>query len=339
MKFKKIRNFLFVLVALICAYVLYFLFSSNTNFDEKHKYIYLPTGSTYENLLVNLKESQCLKSMSSFERLANQLNLKNHIHPGKYKIENGMGNYSIIAMFRSGKQQPVKLVINKIRTKQDLIRKISKQLEADSNELKKLFSDNEFLKQYEIDSNQIQCLIIPDTYEFKWNTNAKKTIEKLAKGSASFWNEERLAKVKKLNMSKAQIVTMASIVEEETNIKEDKYKIASTYLNRIKLNMPLQADPTCKFAVGDFTIKRVLKIHTQTNSPYNTYQIKGLPPGPICTPSKESIDAVLDAPKTDYIYFCAREDLKGYSNFATNYQEHQANAKKYQEALNKRGIK
>ncbi len=339
MKFKKIRTYLFVLIALICVYVLYILFSSNTNFDEKQKYIYLPTGSNYENLLSNLKEQQCLKSISSFEGLADKMNLKNHIHPGKYKIENGMGNYSIVAMFRSGKQQPVKLVINKLRTKQDLIRKISKQLEADSNELKKFFSNNEFLKKYEIDSNQIQCLIIPDTYEFKWNTDAKKTIEKLAKASVSFWNEERVAKAKKLNMSKVQIITMASIVEEETNKKEDKYKIASTYLNRIKLEMPLQADPTCKFAVGDFTIKRVLKIHTQAKSPYNTYQIKGLPPGPICTPSKETIDAVLNAPQTDYIYFCAREDLKGYSNFAKNYQEHLANAKKYQEALNKRGIK
>jgi UPF0755 protein len=339
MKFKKILLYSLILIALFCIYVLYSLFSNNTNFDEKQKIIFVPTGSNYENLLSNLKEQQCLKSISSFEGLADKMNLKNHIHPGKYKIENGMGNYSIVAMFRSGKQQPVKLVINKLRTKQDLIRKISKQLEADSNELKKLFSDNEFLKQYEIDSNQIQCLIIPDTYEFKWNTDAKKTIEKLAKGAASFWNNERLAKAKKMNMSKVQIVTMASIVEEESNIKEDKYKIASTYLNRIKIGMPLQADPTCKFAVGNFGLKRILKIHTEINSPYNTYKSQGLPPGPICTPSKETIDAVLNAPKTDYIYFCAREDLKGYSNFATNYQEHLANAKKYQDALNKRGIK
>ena len=339
MNFKKILLYPLILIALFCIYILYTLFNSNTNFDEQQKFIYVPTGSNYDNLLTNLKEQQCLKSIPSFERLADKMNLKNHIHPGKYKIENGMGNYSIVAMLRSGKQHPVKLVINKLRTKQDLIRKISKQLEADSNELKKLFSDNEFLKKFEIDSNQIQCLIIPDTYEFKWNTDAKKTIEKLAKGAASFWNNERLAKAKKMNMSKVQIITMASIVEEETNKKEDKYKIASTYLNRIKRAMPLQADPTCKFAVGDFAIKRVLKIHTQAKSPYNTYQIKGLPPGPICTPSKETIDAVLNAPQTDYIYFCAREDLKGYSNFAKNYQEHLANAKKYQEALNKRGIK
>jgi UPF0755 protein len=339
MNLKKILPYSLILIALFCTFVLYTLFNSNTNFDEKQKFIYVPTGSNYENLLKNLKEQQCLKSNTSFERLADKMNLKNHIHPGKYKIKNGMGNYSVVAMLRSGKQQPVKLIINKIRTKQDLIRKISKQLEADSNELQKLFSDNEFLKKYEIDSNQIQCLVIPDTYEFKWNTDAKKTIEKLAKGASSFWNKERLAKANKMNMSKVQIITMASIVEEESNIKEDKHKIASTYLNRIKLGMPLQADPTCKFAVGDFRIKRVLKIHTQAKSPYNTYQIKGLPPGPICTPSKETIDAVLNAPQTEYIYFCAREDLKGYSNFAKNYQEHLANAKKYQEALNKRGIK
>lgn len=339
MNLKKIITYALIPIALIAIYILFTLFSSNTNFDDKHKFFYVPSNSTYEMLLANLKEQNCLKNISSFESLANKMNLKNNIHAGKYKIENGMGNYSIVSMFRGGKQVPVKLVINKLRTKNDIIRKISKQLEADSNELKTLFSDNDFLKQYEIDSNQIQCLIIPDTYEFKWNTDAKKVIEKLAKGASKFWNDERITKAKNMNMTKAQVVSMASIVEEETNIKEDKYKIASTYLNRIRIGMPLQADPTCKFAVGDFGLKRILKIHTEINSPYNTYKNQGLPPGPICTPSKETIDAVLDAPKTDYIYFCAREDFKGYSNFASSYAEHQANAKKYQEALNNRGIR
>ncbi|HPI54989.1 MAG TPA: endolytic transglycosylase MltG, partial [Chitinophagaceae bacterium] len=164
-------------------------------------------------------------------------------------------------------------------------------------------------------------------------------LDKIGRNYLKFWTAERKAKAAKQSMTQAQIITLASIVEEETNIPEDKLKIASTYMNRIHLGMPLQADPTLKFAVNDFTLRRLLTVHTQVNSPYNTYVHAGLPPGPICTPSMKTIDAVLDAPKTTYLYFCAREDFKGYSNFASTYAEHQQNARRYQAALNARGIK
>lgn len=339
MKIKKIILLALIPIVLIGVYLLYTLFSSNTNFNEKQEFIYIKTGSSYEQVLEIIKNENVLNNFSSFESMASKMNLKNNIHPGKYKIENGMGNYSIVKMLRSGQQTPIKLVINKLRTKNDIITKISSQLEADSNELRKLFNDNTFLKLYGIDSNQIQALIIPATYEFYWNTNAKKAIEKLGKSYTSFWNDERKVKARAINLSPAEVSTLAAIVQEETNKKDDAFKIASTYLNRLKIGMPLQADPTCKFAVNDFTLRRILTVHTLFNSPYNTYKNRGLPPGPICTPAQHYIDAVLDAPKTSYLYFCAKEDFSGYTNFASTLEEHNANAKKYQEALNQRGIK
>jgi len=320
-------------------YLYFLLFSSNTGRFHEKTYFFIPTGSTYETVLKSLEENQIIKDIHSFDKMARRLKYPASVRPGKYEIKEGMGNYTLVQMLRGGKQVPVKLVINKLRTKNDIIRKICSNLEADSNEMKLLFRDNSFLYKYEIDSNQIQTIIIPDTYQFYWNTNAKKAIEKIAKNHTKFWTNDRREKAKKLNLTIPQVITLASIVEEETNKEEDKGKIASTYLNRIKLGMPLQADPTLKFAVGDFKLKRLLTVHTQVSSPYNTYKNAGLPPGPICTPSANTVDATLDAPSTNYLYFCAREDFKGYSNFASSYSEHLLNAKKYQEALNQRGIK
>jgi UPF0755 protein len=182
------------------------------------------------------------------------------------------------------------------------------------------------------------CLIIPDTYEFYWNTSAYNILQKIGKNYFTFWTDERkqLAKAKGLPVTK--VATIASIVEEETNINEDKGNIASVYINRLQKGIPLQADPTVKFAIGDFTIRRVTGEHLMFNSPYNTYMYASLPPGPICTPSKKTVDAVLHAPDTKYLFFCAKEDFSGYSVFAATLAEHQKNAKAYQKALDAKGI-
>ncbi|MBK7763197.1 MAG: endolytic transglycosylase MltG [Bacteroidetes bacterium] len=328
------------LIGLLTGFVLYYLlFSSNTASIQNKTFVYIPTGSSYEALLKNLEENHIIKNIQSFNRMAKWLGLPDNLHAGKYQVKQGMGNFTIAWMLKGGKQVPVKLVLNKMRTQDDIIRKICSKLEADSNQLRMLFQDTSFLHQYEIDSNQIQALIIPDTYQFYWNTDARSAIQKIAKQFKIFWTDERKQKAITKNMTVVEIITLASIVEEETNMPEDKLLIASTYINRIKLNMPLQADPTVKFALGDFSIKRVKGEHTSVNSTYNTYRNKGLPPGPICTPNTSTIDAVLDAPETKYLYFCAREDLKGYSNFAITYDEHLRNARKYQQALNERGIR
>jgi UPF0755 protein len=202
-----------------------------------------------------------------------------------------------------------------------------------------LFSDSTFLKDYGIGVSQIQVLFMPNTYELYWNTSPEKVISKIAKSHQQFWNAERKSKARQLNLSIPDIITIASIVEEETNKHDEKPRIASVYLNRLKIGMKLGADPTVKFAVGDCALRRILNIHTQKVSPYNTYMVAGLPPGPICTPGKESIEAILNHEETNYLFFCAKEDFSGYHNFASSYNEHLENARRYQQALNQRNIK
>jgi len=182
------------------------------------------------------------------------------------------------------------------------------------------------------------CLIIPDTYEFYWNTSADKTLQKLGKYYNEYWTAERKQKAGDHKLTQSQAIIIGSIVEEETNKNDEKGNVASVYMNRLNKNMKLQADPTVKFAVGDFAIRRITSAHLQNASPYNTYMYSGLPPGPICTPSKKTMEAVLNAPETQYIYFCAKEDFSGYHNFSTNYAEHMRNARLYQKALNARNI-
>jgi UPF0755 protein len=328
-----------VLILLFAVYIYALLFRSNTGEFGDSINLFIPTGSSYAAVLKLMEEQHVVRDIRSFDRMARRLGYPKLVKAGKYQIKKGMGNYPIVHILRSGKQTPVKLVLNKLRTKEDIIQKLCSSLEIDSSELQSLLRDSTFLTTYGIDSNQVQVIIIPDTYQFFWNTGAKKAIEKIAKNHSKFWTNDRKEKAASLKLSIPQVVTLASIVEEESNIHEDKLRIASTYLNRLQKNMPLQADPTVKFAVGDFTLKRILNVHTQIPSPYNTYVRVGLPPGPICTPSKKTIDVVLDAPKANFLYFCASESLDGSSNFATNYTDHLANARRYQDALNKRGIR
>ncbi|HNB81250.1 MAG TPA: endolytic transglycosylase MltG [Chitinophagaceae bacterium] len=335
---KKFFIWIGVCGLLLVAMGYYFLFASNTGDFRQKAFIYIPTGSSYAQLLQQIEKNNLLHNLHSFDRMAQWLGLPNHLHAGKYQIREGMGNFTIAWMLKGGRQVPVRLVIRKMRTENDLVHKFSSELEPDSSSFKSLFHDTSFLNQYQLKPGEIQALILPDTYQFYWNTTARKVLEKLGKNYRNFWNEERLRKAEKLNMRPAEIATLASIVEEETNLREDEPKVASTYLNRLRKGIPLQADPTVKFGIGDFSIQRITGNHIQVSSPYNTYKNKGLPPGPICTPSAHSIDAVLDAPQTDYLYFCASWKLDGHSDFTASYEEHLRNAKKYQQALNERGI-
>lgn len=341
MKQKK-NVYLYLLLALagvIAVYGYWKYFSSNTAFDAKKKYLYIASGSDFNQVLQSLDTGHFLANTASFKSMAQRMELPSNLHPGKYAIRNGMSNYAIIRMLRSGTQEPVKLIITKLRTKADILRKLALPLEADTNDFKLVVNNPRWLDSVGIDSNQLQCVVMPNTYEVYWNTPANKVLDKLVKYHATFWTNDRRAKASKLGFSIAQVMTIASIVDEETLKKEDKYKIASTYINRLRIGMPLQADPTLKFALRNFGLKRILTVHTQVASHYNTYMNRGLPPGPICTPMEETIDAVLDAPKTDYLYFCAKEDFSGYSNFAASLAEHEENARRYQKALNERGIK
>lgn len=300
--------------------------------------LYIPTGATYNQVKKTLTDEGFVRDLTSFEIVAQQAGYPNRVKPGKYRIHKGMSNYNIIRMLRSGRQEPVKLVIKKLRTTADFIRLLANNLEADSLVLKQMFKDNTYLSQFGLDSNTVLCGVLPDTYEFYWNTNADKAFRKIVKYYTAYWTDDRKQLAKTKNLSPNEAITLASIVDEETNYNPEKPIIASVYLNRLEQGMKLQADPTARFANGDFTIKRITTAIISLASPYNTYYTIGLPPGPICTPAKKSIEAVLHASQTNYLFFCAKEDFSGSHNFATTYTEHQKNARRYQQALNARGI-
>jgi len=316
----------------------YFVFGSNTGKIDKEKYIFIHTDASYDEVLKQLAQEEIVSNLSSFKFFASLVQYKDHVRPGKYLIKQGMSNFNLVRLLRQGNQESVKLVINKLRTEKDLYQFLAQNLEADSSTYRKLLNDSVFAKQIGAQKDCGICIIIPDTYEFWWNTSPEKALSRLADYYQKFWDAERTAKATAKNLSPLEVMTLASIVEEETNYNPEKPLIASVYINRLKRGMRLQADPTAKYAVGDFTIKRITSEITSFASPYNTYYTAGLPPTPICTPSQSSIDAVLNADSTNFIYFCAKEDFSGQHNFAETYEAHQKNAEKYQDALNARGI-
>ena len=274
----------------------------------------------------------------NFEIWAEWKKLPEYFKTGHYNLDNNMSNNALINMLLAGNQTPVKVVINKERLPQNMASRLSKQLEVDSSAIMKLLSDSLFLSKYGLNTKTSMVIFVPNTYEMYWNISAENLIKRVVNEYNNFWNETRKAKAISMGMSISEIVTLASIVEEETNKNDEKSRIAGVYINRIKHGWLLQADPTLKFAIGDFTIKRVLNEHKKAESPYNTYKYLGIPPGPICSPSISSIDAVLNYENHKYMFFCAKEDFSGYHNFARTSAQHIANARKYQQALNNRRI-
>ena len=339
-KKKKSRGLFYVSIVfiLLLLFIAYKVFGPNIISHTQGDYLYIHTGASYEQVSASLEQGGFVSDMSTFGLLARMAKLPEHIHAGKYKISNGMSTYHIIRMLHAGRQTPVKLVISKLRTQQDFVHVLCTNLEADSATLKQMLHDPEYLSQFGFDSNTVMCAVLPDTYDFFWNTTADKAFRKIEKNYTKFWSDERRQQAKDHGLTPVKATIIASIVDEETNMTADKPKIASVYINRLHKGMKLQADPTVKFAIGDFTIRRITGPMLETPSPYNTYMYEGLPPGPICTPSPGSLDAVLQAPETTYLYFCAKEDFSGYSNFASTYDEQIKNAHIYQQALNARGI-
>ncbi len=315
-------------------------FGGNTTQTVTDKtYLYVRTGYTYADVLVELREKDFLKSVDAFDKVAKERGYDEKIHPGRYRIKPGMSNLDIVRMLMGGKQEPVNVTFKSIRLKHDLAGRIGKVLEADSLRLETLLGDDDFWKtNYGLTSENCLVLFLPDTYEMWWNTDAEEFIAKMAKEYKKFWTDERKALAKAAGLSQSEVSILASIVEKESNMSDERPTIAGVYINRLNKGIKLQADPTVVYALGDFTIKRVLSADLQVNSPYNTYKYAGLPPGPICLPSKNAIDAVLNYKKHNYIYFCAKEDFSGYHNFAATYTEHLKNAAKFQKALTARGI-
>jgi len=323
------------------AYELYSrVFQPNISLPNNIKeYIYIPTNADFSDVVRVLSENGLLINANSFEWLAQQKKYNTNIKPGRYRINRALNNNELVNLLRSGKQTPVNVTFNNVRTKEQFAGIISTQIEADSLSILKYITDTIFLDKLQLTSNNVACLFIPNTYEFYWNTSVESFVNRMVKEYSKFWNKTRKRKSEKIGLDYYQVSILASIVEKEQNIKKDERPdIAGLYLNRIKKRMKLESDPTLIFAWGDFSIKRVLNKDKKVDSPYNTYMHNGLPPGPICIPSINSIDAVLNASSHKYIFMCAKEDFSGYHNFAKSYRQHLRNARKYQKALNKRKI-
>ncbi len=298
--------------------------------DGKEYYeLKIPTGAKYEEVVAMLKKDKVLKEVSSFEWIAQQMEYPTKVKPGRYIIRSGMTNRQLLAKLRSGNQDPIKYTFLKFRLKSDVAKSIKGKFEFKGEDLEQLMNNDAYLREFGLNPNTAIAFFIPNTYNINWDLTARSFFARMQSEYNRFWNEAREKKREKIGLSRIEIITIASIVEEETNQNDEKNRIAGVYLNRLRKGWTLGADPTVKFAVGDFSIRRVTNAHTQTPSPYNTYINAGLPPGPICTPSVPSIDAVLDAEEHDYMYFCARPDLSGHHNFAKDAAGHQKNADEY----------
>ena len=326
----------FVLILLVVGiFAGWRLFGSATAFNGENYYLYIPTGTTYEQVLDTLKQENVLRSPAFFNFLAARMDYPQNVRAGKYEIKRGMSLVAILRMLHNGRQVPVKIVITKFRTLEGLASAIGKKLECDSATLGSYLHNNDSLQVFGLDSNTVMAMVVPNTYTYFWNTSPSAVFRKMNVAYKAWWTPDRVQAANARGLTPVTATILASIVEEETNVQADKGKIASVYLNRLAKGMRLSADPTIKYAMRNFEIRHVYDNYLKVESPYNTYLHKGWPPGPICTPSEATLEAVLASPTTDYLFFAAKPDFSGYSNFAVTYKEHQVNAKAWQDALKK----
>ncbi|MBO4741654.1 MAG: endolytic transglycosylase MltG [Bacteroidales bacterium] len=300
--------------------------------------LYIPTGSNYSQVMDSLCTNNCLEDTAFFSMLARYKKYPSNVRPGRYVIEPQMSVNALVNKLRSGNQDAQSVTIGKFRTKQALAGRLAKKFEFDSVQMITALNNDSLMRTLGFTARNAIAIFISNTYEFYWNVTPENLIKRMSTEFDNFWNDSRCKKLEKTGLSRVEAITLASIIEEETNMNDEKADIASVYLNRLRKGMLLQADPTVKFALQDFSLRRILNKHLQYDSPYNTYIYKGLPPAPICIPSAESVDAVLENKRTDYYYFCAKEDFSGYHNFANSMEEHNINANKFRKALNKRKI-
>lgn len=330
---KKGLKIFSVLLIVFLVYSAWMFFGPTVKAPEK-KYFYIATGEMFSGVEADLHDLGIISSEYKFKLAAGLLSYKN-IKPGRYEIKKGMSLFNLVRMLKNGAQSPVTLTITKLRLKENFASKIAGQFEFDSLQMLNFLNNNDSLKQFGLDTNTVLAGIMPNTYSFFWNTTPKKVFQKIFSESQKFWTPERKLKAEQLRLTTLQVTILASIIDEETNQISEKEKISSVYLNRMNIGMPLQSCPTVKFALKDFGLKRIYEKHIAVESPYNTYKITGLPPGPICTPQPATIDLVLNAPKTDYLYFVAKSDFSDAHEYSSNYADHLKKAKEYQQALDK----
>lgn len=318
-----------------------YIFASNIVIETESgaDYLYIPTGSDFDDVIEILNTNGWLKDTESFRIIAEKKKYTLRVLPGKYLIKNNMSNNELVNLLRSGRQEPVNVSFISVRTLEILAGRLAQNIEADSTSIIKLMKDPEVHTKYGFNQFTFKSMFIPNTYQFYWNTSAEDVIQRMAEEYKKFWNEDRKQKAAAIGYTQSQISSIASIVEAETQKNDEKERVAGVYINRLKKGWKLEADPTVVFATGDFTLQRVLFRHLEIDSPYNTYKYPGIPPGPINIPSVSSIDAVLNYEKHDYMFFCAKDDFSGYHSFAVTLSQHNANARKYHEALRRAGIR
>ena len=305
---------------------------------DKITYLYIDETKDYESVLKQLELQSQIKDIRLFERLASIMKYPQGVKSGKYEIKPQLNYLELIRMLRNGNQTPVKLTFNNIRLKKDFAERIGSQMMFGEEILWDKLSQPDVCQSFGFDTTTIMCMFIPNTYEIYWTVSVNQFLERMKKEYDRFWTSERLKKAQAIPLSPASVSILASIVEEETANKSEYPIVAGLYINRLQKGMLLQADPTVKFAAGDFELRRILLAHLEIDSPYNTYKNPGLPPGPIRIPSIAGIDAVLNYTHHNYLYMVAKEDFSGRHNFAVTFPEHNRNAAKYREALNRNNI-
>ncbi|MBN2893441.1 MAG: endolytic transglycosylase MltG [Bacteroidales bacterium] len=338
-KFKKFLIFSFIIIIIlggIIGFVGYKMaFSPNVNISNDSIYLYISSNRSFQAVVDSLTQNNIIENKKSFMLISKLKKYDDLVKPGKYKITNGMNNWELVNHLRSGKQEPIMVVVPSVRVLSDFCEKIAPNFECTEDELSNYLNSNEFFEKYGLNEYNAISLFIPNTYEFYWNTSAEEFVERMKSEYDKFWTVIRTGKAENLGLTPLEVSVLASIVQSEQAAHPDERPtIAGLYLNRLKIGMPLQSDPTLIFALGDFSVKRVYDFHKKIQSPYNTYLNIGLPPGPILLPEISSIDAVLNPKESKYLYMCAKEDLSGYHYFSDNLTQHTIYAKRYHNALN-----
>jgi len=319
-------------------YIYQVLSSPNILVEQESRYIYIPSNASFRDVQNILYDGRYVNDPISFSFLAKLMNYDRLVKPGKYLLEAEMNNRDAIRLLRSGEQVPTNITFNNVRLLEDLPEKICKGIELKPDSLLTKLNDSTIWKSYNLDSNTFKSMFLPNTYQVYWTISAEELLDRMNYEYHQFWNSERIAKADSIGLRPVEVSILASIVKAECSVSDEAPVIAGLYINRLKRNYRLQADPTVIYAANDFTIKRVLNKHKEIDSPYNTYMYYGLPPGPINFPEIIYIDAVLNYDQNSYLYMCAKEDFSGYHNFSTNLQQHLVYANRYQRALNRQGI-
>ena len=321
----------------VSVYTYQMLYSPNFLINSEDKFIIIDDNTDFNELIKKLEDDTLINDILSFSFLSKIMEYQENIKIGAYKVKMNMTNYDMITMLRSGNQTPIKLTFSYARKMDDLAEKITSKLKMSKDDLLNYLNDN--IDDYNgFEKSDIISVFLPDTHEVYWNVSPKNLTNKMYSEYKKFWNSERIAKLENINLNEKEAIVLASIVASETRMLDEADRVAGLYINRLRKNMRLQADPTLIFAANDFTIRRVLNKHKKIKSPYNTYIHKGLPPGPIRLVPKQYIDAVLNYEEHNFIYMCAKEDFSGYHAFATNLSDHNRNARKFQIALNMKKI-